>query len=196
MPGSPYYRLALRGEAVLDRLWSVEARLHGVELGAGVEFIGRPILQRLDGRIVIHAGALIRSREFPNHGHMHRTKLLTTRPGALIEIGERVHLNGVAISAEAGVTIGDDTVIASGVAIADCHGHVLDAERRAAGDRDEPEPVTIGRRVWIGANVIVLKGVTIGDDTVVGAGSVVSRSLPAGTVCAGIPARVIRTYQK
>ena len=98
----------------------------------------------------------------------------------------------MAISATSSVTVGADTYIASGVSISDCHGHVLDAERRAAGERDEPLPIQIGNRVWIGLNAVILKGVTIGDDTVVGAGSIVSRSLPPRTVCAGSPARAVK----
>ena len=55
--------------------------------------------------------------------------------------------------------------------------------------------VRIGRNAWLGSNVMVLRGVTIGDDTVVGAGSVVSRSLPAGVIAAGNPARVVRSLE-
>ncbi len=53
-------------------------------------------------------------------------------------------------------------------------------------------PISIGSRVWIGAGAIILPGVTIGDDTVIGAGSVVNKSIPAGVVAAGNPCRIIR----
>ena len=53
--------------------------------------------------------------------------------------------------------------------------------------------MVLGRNVWLGARVIVLPGVTIGDNTVVGAGSVVARNLPAGVLAAGVPARVVRS---
>jgi acetyltransferase-like isoleucine patch superfamily enzyme len=56
-----------------------------------------------------------------------------------------------------------------------------------------PAPVVLGRNVWLGANVTVLPGVTIGDDAVVGAGSVVTRNVPARTVVVGTPARVVRS---
>ena len=55
-----------------------------------------------------------------------------------------------------------------------------------------PAPVVIGRNVWLGANVTVLPGVTIGDDSVIGAGSVVTRDIPVGVVAVGSPARVVR----
>lgn len=69
--------------------------------------------------------------------------------------------------------------------------HPLDAATRVAGP-ESAKPITIGSRVWIGGGAIVLPGVSIGDDTVVGAGSVVTRSLPARVVAAGNPCRVLR----
>jgi maltose O-acetyltransferase len=69
--------------------------------------------------------------------------------------------------------------------------HPLDAAARTAGP-ELARPIYIGSRVWIGGGAIVLPGVEIGDDTVVGAGSVVNKSLPAGVLAAGNPCRVIR----
>ena len=56
-----------------------------------------------------------------------------------------------------------------------------------------PAPIHIGKNVWLGANVTVLGGVTIGDNVVIAAGAVVTRDVPANTVAAGVPARVVRT---
>lgn len=67
----------------------------------------------------------------------------------------------------------------------------MDARMRAEG-MEIALPITVGNRVWIGANVSVLPGVTIGDDTVIGAGSVVNKDIPGGVVAAGNPCRVIR----
>ena len=70
--------------------------------------------------------------------------------------------------------------------------HPLDAAARVAG----PElafPIHIGSRVWIGGGTIVRPGMTIGDDTTIGAGSVVTKPIPAGVVAAGNPCRVIRS---
>ena len=80
----------------------------------------------------------------------------------------------------------------NGHAIVDSDGHALGADARVAGERDEPRPIVIGQRVWIGLGAIILKGVTIGDDVVVGAGAVVSRSLPPRSLCVGQPARPVR----
>lgn len=70
--------------------------------------------------------------------------------------------------------------------------HELDTERRRAG-WEKADPVTIGDNVWLGGGVIVCPGVTIRADTVVGAGSVVTKDLPSGVLAVGSPARVIRT---
>jgi acetyltransferase-like isoleucine patch superfamily enzyme len=69
----------------------------------------------------------------------------------------------------------------------------LDPNARARGERDQPLPVRIGDRVWVGLGVLILKGVEIGDGCAVAAGSIVSKSLPPATLCAGQPARPIRS---
>jgi len=76
--------------------------------------------------------------------------------------------------------------------IVDSSGHALDAALRAAGKRDRPASITIGNRVWTGQGVLILKGVTIGDDVIISAGSVVATDLPARTICGGQPARVLQ----
>ncbi len=93
------------------------------------------------------------------------------------------------------ITIGPDCLLAGGTRIADNDGHPLDAEkrrRREPVDASDVRPVTLGANVWIGAGTRILKGVTIGDNAVVGAQSVVTRDIPANTLAAGSPARIIR----
>mgnify|MGYP001624135973 FL=1 len=70
-------------------------------------------------------------------------------------------------------------------------GHPLDAERRNAG-LEFARPITIGNDVWIGGNTVVLPGVSIGDGTVIGSGSVVTKNIPAGVVAVGNPCRILR----
>lgn len=88
------------------------------------------------------------------------------------------------------ITIGDEVQIAPGVHIYTCT-HPLDAQQRRAY-LELAEPVTIADGVWLGGGTIVCPGVTIGENTVVGAGSVVTRSLPANVLAVGNPCRVIR----
>ena len=78
------------------------------------------------------------------------------------------------------------------VTITDTDWHAIDWRDRLAGKPGETAPIVIDDDVWLGMNAVVLKGVTIGRGTVVGAGSIVSRSLPEGVIAAGQPAVVIR----
>lgn len=90
------------------------------------------------------------------------------------------------------IMIGDDVLLGPGVCvIASNHGiHAGELIRMQEG---EDAPIVIGNDVWIGANACVLAGVEIGAGSVIGAGAVVTRNLPPNTVCAGVPAKVIRT---
>nr|WP_330368159.1 DapH/DapD/GlmU-related protein [Butyrivibrio sp. MB2005] len=72
-----------------------------------------------------------------------------------------------------------------------CAGHPLDADQRNKG-LEIALPITVGDNVWIGTQVSVLPGVTIGSNTVIGAGSVVNRDIPDGVIAAGNPCKVIR----
>lgn len=152
-------------------------------LGAGVTTerrAGNRITVQAEGRVELAEGTWLRTEQGENR--------LTVFPGARLEIGRRSLLNGAMVIAKQEVRIGDDARLACGVRIFDADLHDLDA--------DTPErvaPVRIGDRVWLGADVLVLRGVTIGDDTVVGAGSVVTRDLPPRSFAAGAPARVLRS---
>jgi acetyltransferase-like isoleucine patch superfamily enzyme len=90
------------------------------------------------------------------------------------------------------LTIGEETAIGPGCYITD-HDHGPSASVAPLQQPMISKPTHIGKRVWLGANVVVLKGVTIGDRTIVGAGSVVTKSLPPDVIAAGVPAQVIRS---
>jgi maltose O-acetyltransferase len=111
--------------------------------------------------------------------------------GSNISIGPRTFVNyGLMALDAATITIGDDVQIGPNVQLL-TPTHPLDAGPR----RDKWEsaaPIVIGDNVWLGGGVIVLPGVTIGADTVVGSGSVVTRDLPPGVLAVGNPARVVR----
>ncbi|NDV60778.1 sugar O-acetyltransferase [Bacteroides sp. 519] len=111
--------------------------------------------------------------------------------GYNIEVGENffANMNLVVLDA-AKVKIGDNVFIAPNVGIYTA-GHPFDIEQRNQG-LEYAYPVTIGNNVWIGAQVAILPGVTIGDNTVIGAGSVVTKDIPAGVLAVGNPCKVIR----
>jgi acetyltransferase-like isoleucine patch superfamily enzyme len=121
-------------------------------------------------------------------------------------VGDFSLLNGAIIMAEERIEIGSHCLISWGVGIADSDFHPLEpAQRRIdaqalapffAGRPPRPEirtaPVIIRDNVWIGMNAVVLKGVTIGENSVVAAGAVVTRDVPPNVVVAGNPAQVVR----
>lgn len=111
--------------------------------------------------------------------------------GSNVTIGHRCFVNyGLMALDVAPITIGDDVQIATGVQLL-TPTHPLEAGARR--DKWEAaEPIVVGDNVWLGGGVVVCPGVTIGTNTVVGAGSVVVADLPAGVLAVGNPARVVR----
>jgi maltose O-acetyltransferase len=110
-------------------------------------------------------------------------------------IGENVYVNRyTVIDASSHLEIGRDTMIGPHCYITD-HDHGFSVGERPGHTDLVMAPTKIGERCWLGAAVIVLKGVEIGAGTVVAAGAVVTRSLPEGVVAAGVPARVIKSIR-
>jgi acetyltransferase-like isoleucine patch superfamily enzyme len=124
-------------------------------------------------------------------------------------IGDFSLLNGALIMAEERIDIGSHCLISWNVGLADSDFHPLEpAQRRVdaqalapffknrpARPRLKTAPIKIGDNVWIGMNAVILKGVTIGDNSVVAAGSVVTKSVEPNTVVAGNPAVVVKKFE-
>jgi acetyltransferase-like isoleucine patch superfamily enzyme len=111
--------------------------------------------------------------------------------GYNIEIGENFFMNMDCVILDgAKVKFGDNVFVAPQCGFYTA-GHPLDVAKRTAG-LEYALPITIGNNVWIGAHVSVLPGVSIGDNTVIGAGSVVTKDIPANVLAYGNPCRVIR----
>lgn len=111
--------------------------------------------------------------------------------GFNISIGENFYTNhNVTILDGANVTFGNNVFIAPNCVFSTA-GHAIDSEQRGRG-LEIAQPITVGDDVWFGANVTVLPGVTIGSNTVIGAGSVVTKDIPSGVIAVGNPCRVMR----
>lgn len=157
-------------------------RHQGVACGELGEVVGRLPLVHNAGTISLGDGITFRG--------IAAAPELYAAAGAHLEIGDHSHLNsGVCLHASQRIVLGPRCLLAEWVMISDFAFHEI-----APDEAPALAPVVIGANVWLGVRTIVLPGVTIGDHTVVGAGSIVSRSLPARCVAAGAPARVLRTF--
>ncbi len=156
-------------------------------------FIQTPMYQRDGG--VIEIGARTKVGVFQTGykiGRYNSTRLTARGTDSRITIGEDSNLNGVNIFARKSIVIGNNAEIASGVIITDLNGHPTYSLNRAIGE-DKPQPVIIGKNVWIGLNSIILKGTEIGDNCIVSAGSVVKGKFPPNSIITGNPAHVVKT---
>jgi hypothetical protein len=109
-----------------------------------------------------------------------------------IQFGRRVWVSfavsgGCYVQGANGIFIGDDTIFGPGVKIISSNHNIADYDRWIPAD-----PIRIGKHCWIGANAVILPGVYLGDGCVVGAGAVVTKSFPAGSVVGGVPARSLK----
>ena len=112
-------------------------------------------------------------------------------PGSAMHFGDRVFIGrGCEFNIRYGLTVGDDSLIAAGCVFID-HDHGRDAITKQISTDFPGGPICVGKGAWIGAKVVVLKSVSIGNHSVIGAGSVVTRSIPNFEVWAGVPAKRI-----
>jgi acetyltransferase-like isoleucine patch superfamily enzyme len=173
----------LRKLALIGPFLSARLQLRGAEFG------GRRITLR--GRAhVVNDGRMT----FGDRVRLDSTVAtleLVTLPGAHLVVGNNVFINfGSSIVCASRVSIGDDCLIGTHVMVMDCDFHrVEDKAWDTTG-----KPIVIEDRVWLGNRSIILKGITIGHDSVVAAGAVVTKDVPPRTVVAGNPARVVREF--
>lgn len=169
--------------------------LHGLGWGRRWRILGMPIVQRYRGsRIMLGDGLELRSWRSSNPlAPIHPVVLATRSASALIQVGRDVAMTGAALVAAERIIIGDRVLIGANATIVDTDFHPLDpAARRHDMLAGERAAVVIEDDVFIGMRSLILKGVRVGAGSVVGAGSIVTRDVPAGAIVAGNPARVVR----
>lgn len=134
---------------------------------------------------------IVNLTKFNRAGIAHPTQLVAAA-GAQLKIGDDTGISGASIYATGSILIGNHVLIGANCRIYDTDFHPVHWEDRRTRQKAPQADVVIGDDVWLGANVTVLKGVTIGARTVVAAGSVVTRSLPPDVLAAGAPAKTVK----
>jgi acetyltransferase-like isoleucine patch superfamily enzyme len=155
------------------------------KLSGADSFGKRPVLM---GRIVFQLGGRATFGErFGADGRLAAVSFFVAEDASLSIGDDAFVMAGASIEAWHEIRIGNNTLVASHVAIIDDDRHYVEP-----GSMKYKGPVVVGDNVWLGRNVAVMPGVTIGDGSVIGANSVVTRDIPPGVFAAGSPARVVR----
>lgn len=165
----------------------IKLGVYGVSCGRRTSFRGRINISRYPGtKISIGSNCIFNSNyRFNARGINHRCSI-ATGPNGNIEIGNWCGFSGVSIVSSCHVKLGNNVMCGTNVMIGDRNDH------EDLYPEFKPEPVIIGNNVWIGMNVVVMKGVTIGDNVIIGANSIVTKDIPANTIAVGSPCKVIK----
>mgnify|MGYP002278397787 CR=1 FL=1 len=168
----------------------------GVQLGDNVRIEGKPVVSMApDSEIVIGARCVLCSdSRYTALGINHPVVLRTLRPDARINIKEDAGISGATICAAIEINIGSHVLLGANVTIADTDFHSLKANDRRYNKNPHDiaaSPVNIADNVFIGTGAFILKGVNIGANSIIGAGSILVHDVPANVIAAGNPAKVI-----
>jgi acetyltransferase-like isoleucine patch superfamily enzyme len=178
------YKILAKINRYIQRLWlSVLNDYYRTLLGVGRKQLEVSGLCQFDinGRLSVGNDIYIRSK---NYNQVE----ISVRANAILSIYDNVFINqGVRISASKEICIRQNVLIGDEVII-------LDNDFHSAHGNPQLGKILIEENVWIGSRAIILKDVTIGRDSVIGAGAVVSKSIPPGCLAAGVPAKIVKRY--
>jgi acetyltransferase-like isoleucine patch superfamily enzyme len=168
--------------------------LHRMKPDVTWRFYGLPYIRRGGRGSSISIGRHFTAVSTLSHnsfGIIQRVLICTVNHGAKIEIGDNVGVSGCTISSGMSIKIGSWVLIGSGAVISDGDAHPIDPKERRLGYGGKRSPIVIEDDVFIGARAIILKGVTIGRGSVIGAGAIVTKDIPAYSIAVGNPAKII-----
>ena len=176
---------------VISSSESVYLRVIGVVYNGKGKFRGWCSIYRYPGsRIIIGKKCSFNSSHYSNHiGLNHRCILSTMSKNASIILGNNVGMSSSSITSFKEVIIGDNVRIGANCVIMDGDYHLNDSRVSL------PKAIKICNNVWLGYGVVVMKGVTIGENSVIGVNSIVTKDIPANVVAAGNPCKIIRSIK-
>lgn len=183
-----YYQLLKIHKIYSTIILKIKLKMWGVKYGKGIHAVGRVIIFKTpSSEINIGKECTFNSSSKYNfRGINHPCILQTGSPEGKIIIGNHVGMSGVSIVSNKSVKIGNHVLIGANCTIGDRDGH---SDRYASSSK----PIELKDYVWLGMNVTVLKGVTIGEHSIIGANSIVTKDIPAFCIAAGNPCKVIKT---
>lgn len=194
-----YTKRSLITQKYSTLLFLLKCKLNVVSVGIGSNVWGNVFFHKYPGSTICIGDRvwIVSDPRRYNNNVFPQSKLRTMSPTAQIKIGNGVGFNSISITARSKtITIGDETLIGGNCQIMDSDMHPPwppEARWNYPGDQHD-EHVNIGSRVFIGQDVLILKGVSIGNNSVIAAGSVVSRSIPENCLAGGVPAKVIKSF--
>ena len=172
-------------------------KAHGVVFGKNIQIPSKVLWLIRGARITIGDNFYLSSGNGVNPIASNLQADVYVEPGATLTIGNNVGMSSTRLWIHESAKIGNNVKIGGCVLITDTDAHPMDyMARRSSNEGTKSAPVVIEDDVWIGAHCIILKGVTIGARSVIGAGSVVTKSIPADCVAAGNPCRVIKSLNQ
>lgn len=161
-----------------------------------VRTLGFPYIDlRNDSKLFLGTNVLLNSSNYGYHINMFKgVKILADGHQSEIHIGANTRIHGSCIHAKSKIIIGENCLIAANCHIVDSNGHLVDLNnpQNRVNTSDKPREIIIEDNVWIAANCIILKGVTIGQGSIVSAGSVVVENVPPFSIVRGNPAQLIK----
>lgn len=167
---------------------------HGVVFGKNIQIPGK-VSWLIGGKLKIGDNFYLSSGNGVNPIASNLSADVYVEPGAALTIGNNVGMSSTRLWIHESARIGNNVKIGGCVLITDTDAHPMDyVARRSSNEGTKSAPVVIEDDVWVGAHCIILKGVTIGARSIIGAGSVVTKNIPADCVAAGNPCRVIKKY--
>ena len=178
---------------IISRVCKLSLLFRGVKYGKNCFIYGFPVIRRKRNSLIrLGDNVTIVSVGRNNPLLEKKTRIKTISPNAVIELDNNVGISGVSLIACNKISIGEYTVMGPDTVVYDSIGHDYSPERGWSSSRVRMgRPICIGKKCYIGMKCIILNGVTIGDNCVIAAGTVVTQNVPSGHKAYGNPARIV-----